>query len=237
MRPKTINSIYNMSFTTLPFTGIWREVFGEPEDNGAWLLYGTEKQGKTTLALMLAKYLCTFKEVLYISGEEGFSKNIQETCMRVNIPAKSAIRISEYVPIVKLEEKLHQRRSPSIIILDNFTIYSDELTYGRLNKLLKDFPDKLFVCIAHEEKGLPYTSSAKLCAKLAKVKIHIKGLAAFVEGRCPGGHIVINEEKAQLYWGNELSESRFTALEDLHNYNKSTFPKSETLEKAKTKRK
>ena len=201
MRTKTLNAIYNMTFKTYPFTGIWQEVFGEPETSGAWLIYGEEKHGKTWFSIMLANYLSQLARVLYVSGEEGISKNFQETCKRAGLSAKSKMVASEYAPIIELEEKLSGRRSPQIVVIDNLTTYNEELKYGKFLELLRKYPDVLWLFIAHEEGGKPYTSSAKLCSRYAKVIVRVQGLKAFVKGRCPGGEILIDEEKAQLVWG------------------------------------
>jgi len=60
------------------------------------------------------------------------------------------------------------------------------------------------IFLAHEEKREPYTATAKLCKKLAKIIVHIEGLTAFISGRCPGGTITINEQTAMLYHGSQI---------------------------------
>jgi hypothetical protein len=209
MRTKTLNAIYNMTFKTYPFTGIWQEVFGEPETGGAWLIYGEEKQGKTWFAILLANYLSQHARVLYVSAEEGISKNFADTCKRAGLSAKSKMAVSGYEPLPELEARLNSRRPPQVVVLDNLTKYSEEMKYGKLLKLLHDYPDVLWLCLAHEEGGKPYTSTAKLCSRFAKIIVRVQGLKGFVKGRCPGGEIMIDEEKAQLVWGtnNENSKS------------------------------
>ncbi|MFX1668788.1 hypothetical protein JZ968_11625, partial [Riemerella anatipestifer] len=68
MRTISVKQAYLKKFKTFEFDGIWKEVFYQnPETTGAWLVYGTEKQGKSTFAIMLADYLTKFGKVLYIS--------------------------------------------------------------------------------------------------------------------------------------------------------------------------
>ena len=56
-RTLSVKNIYSQSFTTLPMSGKYEQSFGHPSDSGTWLIYGKEKNGKTTFALQLAQYL------------------------------------------------------------------------------------------------------------------------------------------------------------------------------------
>ena len=79
--------------------------------------------------------------------------------------------------------------------------------YGLL-KLIRKFPEKLFIILAHEEKGRPHNAAARQASKLAKLIFHVQGLAAEVSGRVGnnvGKKIPIVEERARLYHGNELN--------------------------------
>lgn len=68
-RALTIRNLYDKVFSFLPLEDEWLEAIGtETEDSGVWLIYGKEKNGKTTFALKLANYLSTMRKVLYISA-------------------------------------------------------------------------------------------------------------------------------------------------------------------------
>lgn len=190
-----------MTFKTFNFSGVWQQAFGEPERNGAWLISGAEKHGKTWFSLSLAHYMSGLARVLYVSAEEGIGKNFQETCLRAGIPANTSLKACEYVPLEKLELKLKGRRAPDVVFIDNITAYNDELKYGELLRLLREHPAKLFIFLCHKEGNKLVTSTARTCSKYAKILVDVEGLSAFVKGRCPGGTLTINEEKAQLYWG------------------------------------
>lgn len=204
-RHKTMTQILRQQFKTMTLSGIWREVIGEPEVNGAWLAYGAEKNGKTTLCLMLAEELSKCDRVLYISGEEGLGPNFQDALLRAGVRKDNQkLRFSEYLTLAELDELLKKQRAPKIVVMDNLTIYADDIrVYGGLRKWLRDHPTILLVAVAHEEKGEPYTAVAKLARKLAKVILHVEGLACQVSGRVRGGNIMINEEKALLYHGTK----------------------------------
>ena len=198
VRTLSVKNLYSQRFTTLPIEGKYKEAFDHPSDSGLWIIYGKEKNGKTTFALQLANYLSTLRRTLYISGEEGMEKEFTACCMRAGIEeTNNGIHFIDYEPIDELRERLNKRRSESIIFVDNVT------------KLQKDYPKKLFIFIAHEEAGEPYTATAKLCKRLAKIICHVEGLACDVSGRCPGGRIIINEEKATLYYGETLKTEEY----------------------------
>lgn len=204
MRFKTIRNVLDKEFDTLKLDGIYEEVFGEPEANGLWLIYGSEKHGKTTFSLMLSNYLSNLKRTAYIMAEQGFDKDFQDALNRLSIGVdNNNLLFQEYIPIERLDKVLKKRKQPDIVFVDNITVYADELKGGVLRKLLLDNPGKLFVMIAHEDKGEPYTAVGKLAKKLAKRIIHIEGMRARVEGRSRGGTLLIDDEKAALYWGDE----------------------------------
>ncbi len=139
---------------------------------------------------------------MYISGEEGTGKNFVDTCERAQLnPNNKKLQFLEYLPLAELNEKLSKRRSAKIVVIDNITIYADELKNGGLRRMLEQHKDKLLVFVAHEERNEPYTATAKLCRKLAKIIVRVQGLSCFISGRCKGGILMIDEEKACLYHG------------------------------------
>lgn len=204
-RVKTVRNIYDRQFEEFQFDGIWYDVFEYPETSGIWLIYGAEKHGKTWFALKLAKYLSEFTRTLYVSGEEGFSKPFVQACKRAGLDVNDPLKFDEYLPLEDLEEKLKKRKAPRVVFLDNMTIYSDELKHGNLKRLYQQYPKTLWVFLAHEERNKPYTAQANLASKLAKVRIRVIGLSAYVGGRVPGGTLMIDEQSAQLYHGSSTN--------------------------------
>lgn len=204
-RTLTVKNLYDKKFRTFPFEGLYAKAMDMPETSGAWLIYGGEKNGKTWFALMLAGYISRFERTLYISAEEGTGKHFVASCKRANIePGNSQLQFMEYMPLEELDERLKKRKAAKVIFIDNCTVYADELKGGVLRQLLLTHNEKLFVFIAHEDKGEPYTASAKLARKLAKIIVRVEGLTASISGRCPGGKISIDETKSALYWGEKI---------------------------------
>lgn len=203
-RALTIRNILDKKHSTFAFDGLYREIFGNPEKSGAWLIYGKDKNGKTWGTLLLAAYFSSVLKVklLYISAEQGISKSFKDAIIRVNLdPANKNLHFKGYISLEELYTLLSKRNPPLIVVIDNLTFYAEELKNGALKKLLKDFPNTLFIFLAHEERGKPYTAAATLCQKVAEIIIHVRGLMLMVSGRCPGGMLAIDEEKAALYHG------------------------------------
>jgi len=78
------------------------------------------------------------------------------------------------------------------------------LKNGGLQSLLKDNPDKLFIFIAHEDRGEPYTATAKMIKRLADRIVRVQGLVATVGGRTKGGQFIIDQEKAMIIHGSNI---------------------------------
>ncbi|MFC0182771.1 hypothetical protein SAMN04515674_1343 [Pseudarcicella hirudinis] len=204
----TPSNMLKIKHSTFEFEAPWSNAFGsQPSDSGYWMIWGKEKNGKTWFALLLAKYLCTKKRVLYISGEEGLEKEFVTSCRRAGITEKTRnIGFSEYIPLEHIEVLLGRRNAPKVVVIDNVTVYKDDLKGKTLFELKDKYPDVLFIFLAHEDRKEPYTAPAKLCRRLAKIIVYVEGLKAIVKGRCEGGEYLINEERATLYWGIEQSE-------------------------------
>ena len=200
-----ISKLYNRKYKDLVLGDVWKDVLDVPELGGIWLVWGNEKHGKTWFCLKLAEHLSQNNKVLYISAEEGLRKTFKEACERANLdPSNKKLMFEEYIKLPSLKEKLSKRRSPDIVFIDNITIYQDELKYGGLRSLEQEFPNKLFIFLAHEDRGAPYTSTAKLARRLATAIMYVAGLKCEVSGRVPGGTLIIDEQKAKIFHGNNI---------------------------------
>lgn len=203
-RSLSIRNLFDKKHKTLSLPPEWAALMGTPDETGAWLVWGPEKNGKTWLALILLGLLSNYKKALYVSAEEGAGPDFVQSVKRAQLDVTNKnINFIEYETIEEIKERLKSRKGPRVVFIDNITIYVDELKNGGFRALLNEFPNVLFVFLAHEDKGEPYTATAKLCRRLAKIIIHVEGLAYQVSGRCPGGKGTINAEKAALYHGQD----------------------------------
>lgn len=184
---------------------VLKKLIGPAECKGCWVIYGKEKNGKTTAALQLAKSLAPAQTTDYISAEEGMDASFQEACRRVGINKATKIKWSEYLPLATLIEKYKRPKSAKVIIIDNMTIYADEFKEIKLSQMLSELKGKLIIFIAHEERKEPYPAVARMAKKLAKVYMHVEGLKGTVVSRfgIGGGDFLIDKDQATLYWGEE----------------------------------
>ncbi|WP_312388729.1 hypothetical protein [Chryseobacterium sp.] len=202
MKAVSVKQAYSKVFKKFEFTDLWLKAFGSPEKGGLWYLGGGEKNGKSTFALMLAKYLTKFEKVLYISAEEGISDAMVNAMKFAGISdSERNFHIVDYEPWEDIQERLSSRYCQKIVFIDNATMYRDEVTKKMVSELKQKHSNKLIILICHEEKGVPDNAIASHWRKLSKIIIQAEGLKALISGRCPGGQLNINEEKAQLYWG------------------------------------
>lgn len=203
-RQLTVRNVFDKKHKLFEFEGMWADVLGQPERNGEWLIYGAEKHGKTWFSLALAKYLATKARVTYLSAEEGISVDFKRSLLRAGVSVKDKIKFLPFQETEEIEKLITKRYAPEVLFIDNLTVYDRIITKQYLNDFHKKYNEKLVtIFIAHEERKQPYPSNAAQVSRLARIKIRVEGLQALVAGRCPGGIINIDEQKAQLYHGTK----------------------------------
>lgn len=205
-RSKTTSNLFDKKIIPLTISHeVLQAVVGNAERKGCWIVYGCEKNGKTWFTLKLAKELARNERVAYISAEEGLDESFIGAVKRAEITTGDDILWDEYLSIDDIIKKFKKQRSANIIIIDNLTMYADEMKPTEIKKKLMDaLPNKLIIFVAHEERKEAYPAIARMAKKLAKVIFHIEGLKAFVVSRfSPGGELVIDEEKSELYHGTD----------------------------------
>jgi len=194
------------------FEGDWLASFGRPELCGAWIIYGNSGSGKTHFALQLVKYLSRFVDrVAYNTLEQGTGTKVRgsfqdawKDCAMHEIGSKAVVLARE--PIEELQERLRRRKSPQIVVIDSITAL---IGFNRavFMELMNEFPDKLFIFLAHEENKRPYPAIAAHVRKLSEVKVRVEGYTAFVTTRFRGGDgsdFTIWEKGAREYWIDKL---------------------------------
>ncbi len=207
-------NVANAKFRVADFTGRWLASFGRPELRGAWIIYGESGGGKTHLALELLKYLCGFVDrAAYNTLEQGLSLSFQNAWKDAGMQdVGSKVIVLNKEPIDELKERLRKRKSPDVVAIDSITALVG-FTRPVFAGLMNEFPDKLFVFIAHEENNKPYPAMAQHVRKLAEVKIRVEGYKAFVTTRFKGddgeggADFVIWEKGADDYWVNKLKNT------------------------------
>jgi archaellum biogenesis ATPase FlaH len=205
MRSLSVRNLLEKKYKVFEFEDeIYKKVFGVVERNGCWIIYGKDKNGKTWYGLLLAHLLSSFEKVLYVSAEQGTGLAFQDSVKRAKLKTNSLLGFVGYVPFDELRTALKSRKSAKVVFIDNCTAYADEMKSAELKNLLLEFRNKLFIFLSHEERNEPNNALAKQIKKYANVIIRVEGLTAHISGRVPGGTIMVDEEKAMLYWGSSI---------------------------------
>ena len=200
-RALSVNNILTAKYNTLPFDGEWQKAVGNPELTGSWVIYGPPKNGKTSFAFMLAKYLTQFKRVVYDSVEEGGSRTIQMQTERHNmLDVSGRFTILDKEDIDELKARLDRHKSPDVIFIDSVQFL--DMKFSQYKELKARYPQKLFVYISHVNGTQPEGQVAKRIWRDANVIFRIEGYRAFPTSRYGGGeHIDIWKERAEAYHG------------------------------------
>jgi len=204
-RAVSTEDLLSRKFKIMELEDEWRDLIGEPEQNGVWLIWGSSGNGKTRFCLMLAKYLARFGWVAYNTLEEGARRSMQKAVTEVNMSELTHARRPVFLdrePIDELRIRLAKQRSPDIIFIDS-------LQYSGLNrsgyiKLKEDFPTKLFIFVSHAEGKSPLGRTAQFVRYDVDVKIRIEGFRAFSVSRLGETKpFDIWDKGAREYWGKQ----------------------------------
>ena len=199
-RAYSIRNVLDAKFKTLDFEGEWLDAVGQPELGGSWMIFGGTKNGKTSLAMMLARYLTRFCRVAYDSVEEGLSLSIQNCVERTfEGEANRRFLLLEKEGVEELTERLARRSSPDAVVIDSVQFMG--LRWDEYKQLKERFPHKLFIYVSHVDGNQPEGRVARKIWRDADVYIRVEGFRGFPVGRYGGGEpIDIYPERAVRYW-------------------------------------
>lgn len=175
-----------MTYTPIPWEGDWAEAFGQPDITDTWLIHGPSAGGKSSFTMQLAKKLCEYGGVLYVSLEEKLSMSFQQRIRRYHMDeVQKKFRVVDDADLDNLRERLHKRKSPRFIIIDSFQVGQQVAgwDYPQAAALIEEFPRKCFIFISQEQKGEPLGKGAVRLKYLAGVKVRVKGYKAMCLGR------------------------------------------------------
>lgn len=184
------------TYTTLPWEGKWSAAFGCPAVNELWTIQGASGSGKSSFSMQLARKLCEYGTVLYMSYEEGVSQSFQKRLDRFKMnEVQGRFRIAVEDTIEELTARLKCKKSPRFIIVDSFQMSG--WSYEAAMELVGQFPRKSFIFILQEYKGQPLGKPAARLKYYAGVKVRCVGYKAYCTGRFipeAGAHYVVWEE-------------------------------------------
>lgn len=185
--------VLNMKFKSMDLQGEWLKHLGKACKMGSWFVCGKSGNGKTTYALKLAKYLTNHGRVHYVSIEQDISGTLQNSMEIAGLKGneKNFRLVSEsYLELIK---RLLQQKSPDIIFLDSLQTMRYDLegtrgiNYANYRKLIKMFPDKLFVIISKAQGAGPWDAFALNVKFDSDIKIWVENYLANIETTRYGG--------------------------------------------------
>lgn len=178
--------IAKLKYKPLPWEGEWRKVFGQPDITDTWMIEGASAAGKSSFVMQLAKKLCEYGGVLYLSYEEGVRMTFQDRLKRFHMEeVQGKFRVVTNDTAETLCERLHKKKSPRFIIIDSFQMACDDWgwSYPEASRIINEFPRKCFIFITQMYKGAPTGKPAGRLKHLAGVKVSVRGYKAYCQGR------------------------------------------------------
>ena len=202
-RALTVTDLLKKRYETLRWTGPLQEAFGNPETTGTWTLWADSANGKSDLAMQLAKALSSEGSVLFNALEEKTRLSVQENAIRNGLSSAPGKILFICEPMDELIRRLEKQRSPRIVIVDSLQ-YAD-MTYRDVQDYKRRFEEtKLTIFTSHADGTQPDGRVAKKVAYHSDLKIYVKGFKAFSKGRFygpNGGHYDIWPDGAAQYHG------------------------------------
>ena len=185
------------------FEGALQEAFGQPEQNGVWLIWGRSGNGKTSFVLQLCKELTRYGKVAYDSLEEGDSLTMQNALMRVGMGDVGRRFILLNESLKELDTRLKRRRSPDIVVVDSFQYAHIDLK--QYEEFIEQHKNKLIIFVSQADGLKPWGRTAQSAMYSASLKIWVEGYRAISKGRYRGnlGYYTIWAEKAEEYWNKQ----------------------------------
>ena len=205
-RAISVEELLKTKFIKIPLTGRFRELIGEPEASGTWMIKGDSANGKTSFVLQLVKELVKYEKVEYNSLEEGMRASMQDAfkSMHMDKLPKGRLKLLHRVPMPDFIARLQKKGAARIAIIDSiqYTFLSKQ-EYKAMQAAL---PNTLLIFISHIEGKHPAGALAKSVWYDADVKIDVEGFIAKAKSRAGRGiklkPFVIWEEGAQDYWND-----------------------------------
>lgn len=181
-RAYTPKDITKKRWKTLPWGKQWSEPFGYPAIDANWFISGASASGKSSFVFQLAKELCKYGTLLYLSLEEGINQTFQR---RIEIfkmeEVQNAFRVITECSLNELKDRLRRPKSPKFIVIDSFQVA--DWDYRDTERLTKEFPSKCFIFISQEKKSEPMGAAAVRLKYWCDVKVRVVGYEAICQGR------------------------------------------------------
>lgn len=202
----SVDAILRKKFKEAKLSPEWAASIGKPELTGIWLAWGNSGNGKTSLAMQLAKELAPILngKMAYDSMEERARKTMQMAVLRHNMKEVKRKFILLEDNLEELKERLRKPKSPQAVVIDS--IQYTGLTKREYIAFKEEFAierKKLIIFLSHADGKHPEGRVAKFVRYDADVKMRVEGHRMFPVSRYGGGEpYTIWEQGANEYWGD-----------------------------------
>ncbi len=174
------SDLQKINYKALNFTGKWHEFFGYPSINFHCVIHGMSGEGKSTFAIQFANYLAqNFGRVIYISGEEGFSKTFRDKVSKNNAVSDDLF-VADLRTFDDIVKEIGTNTFNFIFIdsLDNMKIDAN-----KMKELRERYKDSALITISQSTKDGKIRGSYEIvhdCDVAVKV---VNGIAITVKNR------------------------------------------------------
>ncbi len=170
----------NLPFNALDFSGKWMSFLGQPSLDHLMIIHGQPGGGKSTFSIQLANYLAEeHGEVLYISGEEGFSKTLKDKLLNNNALSKNLF-LADLHCLNEVQEHVPQG-TYNFIMLDSLNNMG--IDASGLQQIRKQFKGSAIIAIAQSTKDGKMRGSNEIIHD-CDIEVSVsKGIATTVKNR------------------------------------------------------
>jgi hypothetical protein len=141
--------LLEMNYKCLNFQGRWKEFFGLPAVVFNLAVHGKPGEGKSTFCIQFADYLAkNFGDVVYVSGEEGFSKTLRDKVANNKID-NPHLFFADINSFEEIKNEIENNKFHFIFIDSLDTLRIDT---ARLRDLREHYQQSAFITISQSTK-------------------------------------------------------------------------------------
>jgi len=195
MKALGIDQFHKKKYKWLGFEGVWLKFMGKLTMFFVGIVFGLSGSGKTEFCIRLAKYLCKFGKVAWLSYEQGHDEDFQTATIRNRMEEQKGIfitidpldkRNTKLTLFQELDEYLGKRSTPPFVFIDSLDYL--QLTLDEYFYLKEKYGRKKgIIFLAHEKNGLPESKLAQKVMYDGKFAVRVyKRTARAVKNRLGG---------------------------------------------------
>ena len=210
MKVLGVDQFHKKKYKFLGFDDEWLAFVGNLANNFIGIVYGQSGQGKTEFCIRLAKYLCRFGKVAWLSYEQGHDSDFQMASIRNKMEEVAGKfltidplegRTKGMTKFQELDQYLSKRSTPDFIFIDSIDYLQLSLEeYMELKE--KHGKKKGIIFLSHEKNGAPESKVAQKVEYDGKFSIRVFKYVAHKKKNRVGGsgnYVIYYKEARRVY--------------------------------------